>query len=237
MKKNGFTLAEVLITLAIIGVVASLTLPALMTNTGEQQAKAAFKKGINTLTEAAKMNETLLGWDFAGATADNTAAQLTATDQATKELPSFMNLLRQRTSIDMGMTGSSADKGKLKNAAATSYFTIVFQDGTALMFPKARKATTANAAIQDDGLPLGFAAVYDTNGFKAPNQLSNCKGTQIGQVFNEAVATTNDEKADDAGLKKCEDPKKRVIKDQFEIRVRGSVVQPRGAAATWAYNN
>ena len=29
MKKNGFTLAEVLITLAIIGVVATLTLPAL----------------------------------------------------------------------------------------------------------------------------------------------------------------------------------------------------------------
>ena len=37
MKKNGFTLAEVLITLAIIGVVATLTLPALMTNTQEQQ--------------------------------------------------------------------------------------------------------------------------------------------------------------------------------------------------------
>ena len=33
MKKNGFTLAEVLITLAIIGVVATMTLPALMTNT------------------------------------------------------------------------------------------------------------------------------------------------------------------------------------------------------------
>ena len=45
MKKNGFTLAEVLITLAIIGVVATLTLPALMTNTAEQQAKTALKKG------------------------------------------------------------------------------------------------------------------------------------------------------------------------------------------------
>lgn len=44
MKKNGFTLAEVLITLAIIGVVATLTLPALMTNTQEQQARTALKK-------------------------------------------------------------------------------------------------------------------------------------------------------------------------------------------------
>ena len=45
MKKNGFTLAEVLITLAIIGVVATMTLPALMTNTQEQQAKTGLKKG------------------------------------------------------------------------------------------------------------------------------------------------------------------------------------------------
>jgi prepilin-type N-terminal cleavage/methylation domain-containing protein len=59
MKKNGFTLAEVLITLAIIGVVATMTLPALMTNTGEQQAKTGLKKGINTLTEAAQMNEAI----------------------------------------------------------------------------------------------------------------------------------------------------------------------------------
>ena len=51
MKKNGFTLAEVLITLAIIGVVATMTLPAVMTNTAEQQAKSALKKGINTFTK------------------------------------------------------------------------------------------------------------------------------------------------------------------------------------------
>ena len=37
MKKTGFTLAEVLITLSIIGVVAMMTLPALMTNVQEQQ--------------------------------------------------------------------------------------------------------------------------------------------------------------------------------------------------------
>ena len=61
MKKNGFTLAEVLITLAIIGVVATLTLPALMTNTQEQQARTALKKGINTLTEAAQMNSAIAG--------------------------------------------------------------------------------------------------------------------------------------------------------------------------------
>ena len=71
MKKNGFTLAEVLITLAIIGVVATMTLPALMTNTQEQQARTGLKKGINTITEAAQMNQALEGWDFASTLKQN----------------------------------------------------------------------------------------------------------------------------------------------------------------------
>ena len=70
MKKNGFTLAEVLITLAIIGVVATLTLPALMTNTAEQQARTALKKGINTLTEAAQMNQAIDGFDYSNLKVD-----------------------------------------------------------------------------------------------------------------------------------------------------------------------
>ena len=37
MKKFGFTLAEVLITLDIIGVVAALTAPALVQNAGSAQ--------------------------------------------------------------------------------------------------------------------------------------------------------------------------------------------------------
>ena len=73
MKKNGFTLAEVLITLAIIGVVATMTLPALMTNTAEQQAKTGLKKGINTLTEAGQMNQAIEGWDYASLMSDNTS--------------------------------------------------------------------------------------------------------------------------------------------------------------------
>ena len=65
MKKNGFTLAEVLITLSIIGVVATMTLPALMTNTAKQQAKTGLKKAINTLTEAAQMNQAIENYDYA----------------------------------------------------------------------------------------------------------------------------------------------------------------------------
>ena len=44
--KNGFTLAEVLITLGIVGVVANMTLPTLNNNVQKQTYEAGAKKRI-----------------------------------------------------------------------------------------------------------------------------------------------------------------------------------------------
>lgn len=52
MKKFGFTLAEVLITLAIVGVVAAVTLPALDSNVEEQKRVVAVKKAYSALQNA-----------------------------------------------------------------------------------------------------------------------------------------------------------------------------------------
>jgi len=49
MKKNAFTLAEVLLTLAIIGVVAALTIPAVVTKVTKDQYVTGLKKAYNTL--------------------------------------------------------------------------------------------------------------------------------------------------------------------------------------------
>jgi len=54
MKKFGFTLAEVLITLGIIGVVAALTAPALTKNTGQAKIGPALAKFVNTFEVAAE---------------------------------------------------------------------------------------------------------------------------------------------------------------------------------------
>ncbi len=52
MNRFAFTLAEVLITLGIIGVVAALTMPNLIANHKAKQLRTAFLKGYSMLTQA-----------------------------------------------------------------------------------------------------------------------------------------------------------------------------------------
>ena len=52
MRKLGFTLAEVLITLVIIGVIAAMTVPTLMNNTNSQEFRSALKKAISSINQA-----------------------------------------------------------------------------------------------------------------------------------------------------------------------------------------
>ena len=61
MKKLGFTLAEVLITLVIIGVIAAMTVPVLMQNTEGQEYRSALKKSISALNQALTLNYALDG--------------------------------------------------------------------------------------------------------------------------------------------------------------------------------
>ena len=55
MKRNGFTLAEVLVTLGIIGVVAALTTPALIQNVGNAKVGPRLQKAKATFETAAEM--------------------------------------------------------------------------------------------------------------------------------------------------------------------------------------
>ena len=51
-SNKGFTLAEVLITLVIIGVVAALTIPAMMANHRKEETASKLKKFFTTMTQA-----------------------------------------------------------------------------------------------------------------------------------------------------------------------------------------
>ena len=223
MKKIGFTLAEVLVTLAIIGVVATMTLPALMTNTQEQQAKTGLKKGINTLTEAAQTNQAIDGFDYAGLREESGAVS----DDDVETQQSMTGLLVNRTQIDYRASnnGGSGD-ANLVDATVANYV-VFFRDGSAVSYPRAAQANIAEAnAIEPDGLAHGFGVVYDYNGVKKPNLLSNCHGNTT--MTADSFVSDEDRECSKAN---------RVIKDQFGIRLRGPFAFPNGAAARWAFEN
>lgn len=252
MKKYGFTLAEVLITLTIIGVVAMMTLPALMTNVQEQQAKTGIKKGINTLTEAAQMNNAVSGFDYSSL----------ANDQVNENAQSIFGLFLSRTQVDNSksttqittdndgnQTGFDEDNrslaakrvltGLADGTDDTTYTVIFFRDGSALAFRTADTVATGTPAqlpVNYQNVGRGFLGYYDVNGEKAPNLLSNCTGTvnsHISTSANPDVAIT------DAALNAntCDNRQNRVIKDQFTLFFTGANVMPADVATKWAVDN
>lgn len=66
--RKAFTLAEVLITLGIIGIVAAMTLPALIVNYQKQETVTKLKKAYAVMSEAVKFSEIQNGstteWDY-----------------------------------------------------------------------------------------------------------------------------------------------------------------------------
>ena len=55
--KSGFTLAEVLITLVVIGIIAAITVPVVMANHKRTETASKLKKFYATMSEAIKLSE------------------------------------------------------------------------------------------------------------------------------------------------------------------------------------
>ncbi|MDE6137860.1 MAG: type II secretion system GspH family protein [Candidatus Gastranaerophilales bacterium] len=71
MKKNAFTLAEVLITLGIIGIVAAMTIPTLIQKNFEKQAVVKLRETQSIIAQTIRMAEEeygeVSGWGLTGA--------------------------------------------------------------------------------------------------------------------------------------------------------------------------
>lgn len=65
MNKHAFTLAEVLITIAIIGVIAAITIPVLMNNIEARKYRTQLTKTFSTLSQAVKTSNGVYEATFA----------------------------------------------------------------------------------------------------------------------------------------------------------------------------
>ena len=66
MEKYSFTLAEVLITLVVIGIIAAITVPVIMANHKKTETSARLKKFYANMSNAVKLAETEWGTDTTG---------------------------------------------------------------------------------------------------------------------------------------------------------------------------
>lgn len=190
-KRFGFTLAEVLITLGIIGVVAAMTVPTLIQNTNSAKFSAQFKKSVSTLSQAALMGQAQHDTDFA--LAKSCASDTKVTDYGKQALSGssadvgngsltfcalFNSTLAGKTYLGTGGEVKLPNGSKyawngtqyaLKgDNVLTNMLVYSLADGSLFGFNKGASECTANAGVVINGELLGKKT--DAGG------LSNCIG-------------------------------------------------------------
>jgi prepilin-type N-terminal cleavage/methylation domain-containing protein len=158
--KKAFTLAEVLITLGIIGIVAALVMPGLIANYQEKEIAAKLKKVYSTLSNAyvLAMEENggpLLTWEGASRTAgsggelvfaENMLKHMNVSKYCGNDGGCFPDVMY----ITLKAGANYSHWEQLPNRAKA-----ILSDGTSIMFN------------MSDNLQI----YVDINGFKPPNQL------------------------------------------------------------------
>ncbi|MCM1339938.1 MAG: type II secretion system GspH family protein [Muribaculaceae bacterium] len=158
MKKllHGFTLAEVLITLGIIGVVAAVTLPSLQVNVNKQALSTQMSKAYSQLSEGLRMymtNNGLDEFDSANFNANTFARNYLQVQYVCNGTNDTNCFAPKYTSIN---GNSSETKASLMNSfnSSTNDTAVILRDGTVVH-------------IAHNGAMLAF----DVNNQKGPNKM------------------------------------------------------------------
>ena len=215
MKRHaGFTLAEVLITLGIIGVVAAMTIPTLMSNTGKAEFKTAFKKVVSAVNQAVTMSVAIDYLDFG-----DTNQGKTNTESIFNIIYKKMQMAKTETQSTLG--GAGDDVYRMFGTTGGSNYTIFFADGMVLSYPKSAEHCTNFLNNKD-----ACRAIVDVNGVKNPNKLSHC-------VWSTTQGTTSTTQSDDSATGGFCKEDNAFISDQYSVRFKGQQLLPNGYAARY----
>lgn len=240
---RGFTLAEVLITLGIIGVVAAMTIPTLVANIKGAQYRAKFKKIISTLSNAARLSQEQYGYDFSGL--DRTCSKNSANDnpETKHSICALLNGTLQGITYYYGLdnlpnyklsseTFKKADSlinyqnqipiYQLQDGSLIMFSTLLGADSKSTIARTCTKTIGNNPGLNENGFGTGCYGLIDVNGTSGPNKEVKCtKGT------NKLRAIT--------GAGDCIVDKKD-IGDIFPILLYDGIVEPRSSAAWYVFN-
>lgn len=242
--KKGFTLAEVLITLGIIGVVAAMTVPSLISSANRIKFKSGFKKYVSLLSQTAQMSSEKYGFDYAGIT--QTCSNNGGNDSplTRTSICAMINGTIQGATYYEKATDIKMKKGEnydIQYAIDSDYFTNTvtslnnisnahvyqFADGTLFAFHKDFGKTPCNLGIgialkdvYNEGVDTSMNYCYgfiDVNGPSLPNKEVSCSSGE-----NKLEKTTCIVKNDSAHLT-----------DIYPVRFHNGIVEPATAAARY----
>lgn len=167
-RKKAFTLAEVLITIAIIGIVAAITIPALMNNTNDKELIAAFKKTYSTLSQVAQQVKNDSGGSILGECSSAPSGGIYCIRD------DFANYLSVAKKCDWASTEKPLSEcqgtgnwlkysasGTINNSSGTA---LLLNNGVTVIFQWYSSTCTGT-----DGTCAQI--MVDVNGFKGPNQV------------------------------------------------------------------
>ena len=164
-RKTAFTLAEVLITLAIIGIIAAMVIPSLLNNINNMQYVTALKKIYSSLSQATQRIVNEEGGTMEG---------LCDSNSCMKDL--FLEYMIGVKSCEITSTNGCWHKSKkwFSFSGSPVYSTeesmsvLVGNDGSLIEFMNVAK--NCNSKIESLTVPVACARMrVDVNGYKSPN--------------------------------------------------------------------
>ena len=243
-KRFGFTLAEVLITLGIIGVVAAMTIPTLIANTNSAKFRSQFKKTLSTLNQAGLMAQAQYDFDYAGTDeacsktggTDNPEGKMTfcsllngtLTGQTYVGAPSNLYRANSGATDKSGKTAYSIKTTTL-NSTMGNYLAYQLADGSLVAFPKDAKGCSLPLEEQVNSTSLGAGGTLggcigfiDVNGTTLPNTEVRCGTDAKTFTASKAVQTPCTVKND-----------AKHMTDVFPIVFHDATVEPASDAAKY----
>ena len=242
-KRFGFTLAEVLITLGIIGVVAAMTIPTLISNTNGAKFRSQFKKTLSTLNQAGLMSQAQYDFDYAGTTVACQADQAAGAAEHPDSVMSFCAILNgtltgqtyqgvvsnikrnnNGTQVDYAIVRPANYPGVIPADAESTYLAYTLADGSIVAF---------NPNAQGCELPIGD----QMNNTALTGTLANCKGfidVNGATLPNREVTCTTGNKATENVQTPCAVKNDaNHMTDIFPIVFHDATVEPASDAAKY----
>ena len=173
-RANAFTLAETLITLAIIGVVAAITIPSLVKNYNEKAwatAKDVFEKRLEVATKQLNTEEKLAGYnstmDFVNVL--KTKIKITKICDSSELTKCFAKTITTANNI---VYDTETDLAQLtKEDWGTGTVGVQFANGVNALIAYNPNTTQDPYNNQFAASAESMAIIYDVSGYKNPNAL------------------------------------------------------------------